>query len=352
MYLNRKFLNSFCLTIIAVVIGASMLAHASSDTFRNPILQSGADPWVITYNGNYYYMDTTGKNLILWKTKDITDLRHANKRVIWKPPTAGPYSHDIWAPELHHFDNKWYVYFAADGGDNRSHRLYVLENASSDPIAGNWIFEGQITDTTDKWAIDPTAFENAGQKYLIWSGWEGDKNGVQNIYIAQMSNPLMITSARSLISSPKYPWERVNHNPGNPNNIHVAVNEGPEILQHGRKIFLIYSASGCWTDAYSLGVLEADSHSDLLNPQSWKKFDHPFFSTYIKNGVYGPGHNGFFKSLDGKEDWIIYHANPESGDGCGRQRSPRIQQFTWNADGTPNFGSPVSTNTFLAKPSH
>jgi len=27
------------------------------------------------------------------------------------------------------------------------------------------------------------------------------------------------------------------------------------------------------------------------------------------NGVYGPGHNGFFKSPDGTEDWIVYQAN-------------------------------------------
>ncbi|SFG08912.1 Alpha-L-arabinofuranosidase B (ABFB) domain-containing protein [Streptomyces mirabilis] len=59
-------------------------------------------------------------------------------------------------------------------------------------------------------------------------------------------------------------------------------------------------------------------------------------------GVYGPGHNGFFTSPDGTENWIVYHANSSSGGGCGNGRTTRTQKFTWNADGTPNFGTPVA----------
>jgi len=32
-------------------------------------------------------------------------------------------------------------------------------------------------------------------------------------------------------------------------------------------------------------------------------------------------------------------------------RTPRIQKFTWNDDGTPNFGTPVSTEMELEVPS-
>jgi len=41
--------------------------------------------------------------------------------------------------------------------------------------------------------------------------------------------------------------------------------------------------------------------------------------------VFSPGHNGFFLSSDGKQNWIIYHANSEPHMGCGNQRSPRMQ---------------------------
>ncbi len=45
---------------------------------------------------------------------------------------------------------------------------------------------------------------------------------------------------------------------------HVNVNEGPEILKHNNKLFLIYSASGCWTDTYALGMLSAGADADLM----------------------------------------------------------------------------------------
>ena len=114
--------------LVAVVLGAVCSpAQESANTFHNPLLASGPDPWVVTADGFYYYMNTTGKNLTIWKTRDITDLAHAEKKIVWTAPSEGPYSHDIWAPELHHLDGKWYIYFAADAGKNESHRIYVIE---------------------------------------------------------------------------------------------------------------------------------------------------------------------------------------------------------------------------------
>ena len=243
------------------------------------------------------------------------------------------------------------MYFAADDGSNQHHRLFVLENPSADPTTGSWTFKGKIGDATNKWAIDASVFENKGKLYMIWSGWEGDTNGQQNIYIARMKNPLTIESKRVLISKPEYDWETHGdlHDAGNPP--HVNVNEGPEMLKHGHKLFLIYSASGCWTDFYSLGMLAADDNADLLDARSWKKSPKPVFTQNKENSVYAPGHNSFFQSPDGKQDWIIYHANPTPGCGCGGKRSPRMQKFGWNSDGTPDFGIPVKAGEILAAPS-
>jgi len=190
-----------------LLIAAPM--QSQSNTFHNPLLPSGADPWVTSYGGFYYYMNTTGKNLTIWKTRDITDLANAEKKVVWTPPSTGPYSRGIWAPELHRLDGKWYIYFAADPGNNEAHRVYVVENASADPLQGTWNFKGKVTDATDKWAIDASVFENRGSKYMIWSGWEGDADGEQRIYIARMKNPWTIDSKRTMLSYPQHPWERV-----------------------------------------------------------------------------------------------------------------------------------------------
>ena len=328
----------------------------------NPLLPSGPDPWVISRDGFYYYTNTTGKNLTLWKTRHIAQLATAEKKVVWTPPATGPYSHEIWAPELHFLQGKWYLYFSADGGSNQSHRMWVLENAALDPLEGEWTMKGKITDESDHWAIDGSVFEVSNRLYLIWSGWENHVNGAQHIYIARMKNPWTVETPRVRISAPEHPWEKIGDliphqgsevNPGEDVRLplHVDVNEGPEVIQHGDKLFLLYSAGGCWTDYYTLGMLTASASADLLDPKSWSKSPIPVFWESPRANAYGTGHNGFFKSPDGKEDWIIYHANPKMNQGCGQERSPRAQPFTWNEDGTPNFGRPVPVGEKIPVPS-
>lgn len=338
--------------LLATVFVLTALAQTpvAPKTFMNPLLKSGPDPWVIYYKKFYYYMDTSGVDLVIRKTSDITKLQDAATKVVWTPPGGEMYSRELWAPELHRLDGQWYIYFAADDGENRNHRIFVVENAAEDPLEGSWIFKGEVNDNTNKWAIDPTVFEDRGRKYLVWSGWEGDVNGRQVLYIAGLKNPWTIDTPRVMISYPKYPWERVSQTPRGPHE-QVDVNEAPEVLQHKNKVFVVYSASGCWTDSYELGLLKSKSDANLLDAHSWKKYRHPVFKENPKASVFGPGHNGFFVSPDGTQDWIIYHANPVSNGGCGSLRSPRIQRFTWKFTGTPKFGKPVPTGVPLAKPS-
>lgn len=322
-----------------------------SKTFTNPLLPAGADPWCIYKDGFYYYTNTTGNNITIWKTKSIASLRTAQKKIVFTPPKTGPYSKEIWAPEIHWLEGKWYIYFAADSGRNESHRLWVLENKNADPMQGEWKLKCKLTTPNDKWSIDGTVYEHKEKLYLLWSGWEGDTNSQQNIYIAAMSNPWTVTGERIKISSPQLDWE-THGDLDNPDDVpHVNVNEGPQILSHKDKLYLIYSASGCWTEFYALGMLTANAESDLMDTVSWKKNPTPVFKMSEKNKVYAPGHNSFFKSPDGKEEWILYHANSKPGQGCGKQRSPRAQKFTWNKDGTPNFGAPAPVHVPLKIPS-
>lgn len=340
----------YCLLFISCcfVMGATA---QQQQTFTNPLLPAGADPWCIYKDGYYYYTHTTGKNITVWKTKSIASLKTAKKKIVFTPPATGPYSKEIWAPEIHWLQGKWYIYFAADSGRNEDHRLWVLENSSADPLEGEWIMKGKLTTPGDKWSIDGTVYNHNGQLYLLWSGWEGDVNFQQNIYICAMSNPWTVTGERVKISAPRLHWE-THGDLNNPDDVpHVSVNEGPQILAKNGKLFLIYSASGCWTEYYTLGMLTADANSNLMDTAAWTKNPQPVFAKSEKNQVYAPGHNSFFKSPDGKEDWILYHANSKPGQGCGKQRSPRAQKFAWKADGTPDFGVPVSTGTVVPIPS-
>jgi len=325
---------------------------AFAQTFTNPLLPSGADPYSYYKDGYYYYTHTTGNRIELWQTRTLQGLKNAPHKTIWKAPETGPYSKEIWAPEVMFLQGKWYAYFAADDGRNANHRMYVLENASADPMKGEWTFKGQITDRSNKWAIDGDVISIKNQLYMVWSGWEGDVNGKQEIFIAKLKNPWTVSSDRVKISTPSFGWEKFGdlNSPDNPP--HVDVNEGPQFLVRNDKLFIIYSASGCWTDHYALGMLSAGINANLMKPGSWTKHPEPLFIKSEENGVYAPGHNSFFKSPDGKEDWILYHANDKPGQGCGGFRSPRAQKVTWNEDGTPNFGEPLRTGVALLDPSN
>lgn len=235
------------LTWLVLFFMLGMTGINCAQTFENPLLDSGADPFSIYVDGHYYYTHTMQSKIVIWKTKNLGNLRDAESKTIWTPPENTAYSKELWAPEIHYINNRWYVYFAADDGNNNNHRMYVLENKSKDPLSGDWQFKGQLKVPSDKWAIDGNVFEYKDQHYMIWSGWEGDGNGQQDIFIAKMKNPTTLSGKRIKISSPTYNWETHGdlYGPGNP--AQVNVNEGPQFLQNGKHLFIVFSASGCWT---------------------------------------------------------------------------------------------------------
>lgn len=356
-----------CLLIACTVISCknssgktenAAYAVSSAATYTNPLMERGPDPWALYHNGFYYYMHTMGDSLVLWKTPDMAEVKNAPRKTVWIPSDPANKRH-LWAPEIHRIDSKWYIYYAADDGNTDNHQLYVLENEHADPFEGEFRMKGRIrTDRNDNWAIDGSLFEHRGRWYMVWSGWQTRRisTETQCIYIARMKNPWTLESERVLISRPELVWEKhyKNDNGWNPPYV-IYVNEGPQPLKSpkGKFIHIAYSASGVWTPYYALGLLTASTDSDLLNPASWKKSAAPVFRQSPENGVYGTGHNSFFKSPDGTEDYILYHARSTLSDpeGMGDTRSPRMQKIGWKSDDYPDFGVPLPTSRRLPKPS-
>ena len=53
------------------------------NTFSNPLLSSGPDPWVIKKDSVYYYMHTSGDRIQVWYTKSMSKLSSAPSKTIW-----------------------------------------------------------------------------------------------------------------------------------------------------------------------------------------------------------------------------------------------------------------------------
>ena len=286
-------------------------------------------------------MVTWGDAVFIWRAPKLQELftqTATNPTQVWGPDFGGipggvTGGECPWAPEIWFLDGKWYIYTAAENGDdNATHRMFVLEGGSdpSNPLNGTWTLKAKIFDGTDQWAIDGTILEYNGNRYFVWSGWEGATDGQQNLYIAPMSNPWTISGPRVLLSQPDYAWEEQG----------LPINEGPEALYKNGTIHIIYAASGSWTTNYCLGQITFTG-GDILSKSSWVKKGTPVFS-----GSEGPGHCSFTQSPDGTEDWLVYCAL-RFPDG----HTVRAQKFTWNGT-DPVFGTPVATGTPITEPSN
>jgi GH43 family beta-xylosidase len=327
-----------CLACALIFISAT--SAAAAPTFANPLVRQRADPQVIHHTDGYYYFTATVPEydrIELRRARTLDELGKADEKVIWRKHAAGPMSAHIWAPELHFINGKWYLYFTAGRADAIwDIRLYVLENSSTDPMAGEWIERGQINTGWDSFALDATTFAHAGQRYLVWTQRpKPPAEKATNIYIAKMNSPTSIAGQAVQLSTPEFGWEKVKY----------AVNEAPAVLVKNGKVFLTYSASA--TDAnYSMGMLTATADANLLDPASWRKSREPVFKTSAANGQYGPGHNSFTTTPDGKTDILVYHARNYrdiAGDSLrDPNRHTRAQAINWRADGTPDFGEPVA----------
>lgn len=325
-----------CKTISGILFFTFLaISSFGQKAFDNPLME-GADPWVMQHEGWYYYMHTTGKNLIIWKTRDLHDLAEATSKVVWEPPAEGPNSQSIWAPELHWLagkqgDGRWYVYYTAtdqaNPGDHNRY-VFVLENDSPDPLQGNWKDKGKVN--TKYSGLDGSVFEYAGKRYFLYSGYVAHQS---NLFISEMINPWTISEKQVEIARPTYDWEKYDGR---------EICEGPQFLQGPEdKMFIVYSASACWDDDYCLGMLSAEKNADLLDAATWKKSSQPVFQMSVERNVYGPGHNCFSQTIDGKTDLIVYHAKSVANQACS-DRNVRIQSFRWLKDGTPDFGKPLS----------
>ena len=311
---------------------------------QNPLLDEGADPSLEYFEGNYYLVQSGGGGLTVTESSTLTGLADVAPTQVWTSGGDGSPEFNNWAPEIHHLEGRWYIYYAGSDteGEFLDQRSHVIE---ADEPLGPYSYAGQLDLQPDRWAIDGTVLEyDDGRLYFVWSGWEGEELTIpvtQKLYIAPLSDPTTVSGERVLISEPDMEWEQQGG---------LFINEGPDTIFRGDKVHIVYSASSSMSDFYCLATLTADVTSDPLEPDSWTKSDGCLFEQNKDAGLYGPGHNNLVESPDGTQDWNVYHANLTRGAGWDG-RSVHMQQFGWRADDSPFFGIPVGPDAEIAVPS-
>lgn len=318
-----------------------------TETYINPLIIQRADPFIYKHTDGYYYFTASVpayNRIEIRRAKTLNGLAHATPRTIWRKHESGEMSQLIWAPEIHFINNKWYIYFAATDTTKIvnglfTHRMYCIECVADNPMLSedDWVEKGQIITDKDTFCLDATTFEHNDKLYYIWAQKDNNIRGNSNLYIAEMENPWTLKTTPILLSKPEFDWETRG----------FWVNEGPAVLKRNGKIFLTYSASAT-DENYCMGMLTIDDSADLLDPTNWHKASKPVFASDLSTNQFGPGHNSFTVSEDGKTDILVYHCRNYTdikGDPLyDPNRHTKIQPFSWDKSGLPRFDKPVPYN--------
>lgn len=300
---------------------------------RVPLLDAGADPWVLRHRNDvlYCHVNSTNDAVCVRRAASLPALAEEESVLAWRGPEGGRFSRELWAPELHPMEGGWVIYVAADDGDNAHHRMVALVRRHADPV-GPYEFHGPLALAPDRWAIDGTLLRHPERGWFyLWSGWEGSQNTAQHLYLCRMTDPLTPAGPRVLISSPVHDWEKLGC--GGPDNL-PEINEGPQVLEKNGWVHVVYSAAGSWSDHYCLGLLSLPPGADPLDSSAWRKAPRPVFAS--TGDIKAPGHASFTTGSDGT-DWIVYHSARHPGSAWDRQ--VRVQPFAWEGS-FPVFGAP------------
>jgi len=329
---QREVLNMFLET-------AQATSFAPFNThFYNPIRTNHnlGDPWVIFHAGVYYYC---GGSINLFASPTLSGILAYNsvtRKNVFQAAQHG--LTEVWAPELHRFNDTWYIFFTATLANEPpapNRRMYVLRNRNASPLMGNWEFMGKLHLPEDQWAIDGTTFEHNGRFFHIWSGWRDPSDGPgvwrQHLYIAEL-DPNDISKVKSgtqrvMIAAPEFEWETRG----------LPQLEGPAMIKSpSGTVYCIYSASFSRSNFYALGALRLTGN-DPMNASHWLKHPEPLFESDPDNDVYSPGHCSITMSPDGREYWVVYHTAKARNSGW--DRNARVQRLEWRND-RPFMGKP------------
>jgi len=310
-------------------------------TYQNPLpIKNIGDPFVLrALDGTYYcYATSASDGFKAWISSDLvhwTDIGYVYK---CKSDSWG--KSDFWAPEVVLYNDKYFMHYSARWRENQSLRIGV---AMADSPAGPFldVFNHPMFDFGYAAIDGHILFDDDGSKYFYYSR-DCSENIVDgrhesHLYIAELNDDLVsFKSDPLLITRPEQEWE-LRSDP------EWCWNEGPFVLKHNEKYYLMYSANFYASREYSVGYAVSDSPT---GPFVKAAHNPVLFSTVPE--ISGPGHNSVISSPDGKELFIVYHIHTDSQHPSG-DRQVCMDRMGFREDGSLYVLGP--TNTPQAMPS-
>ena len=317
--------------------------RVAQEIYPFPLAKGYADPVILTHDGKYYYIATNDNKddigIYVREADTIQELFAPGfkESIILDVQEEQGFVQTFWAPEFHWIGDDLYILFAVSGKvwGPQCHLMRLKKGGNilsaqdwESPIRikkkdGSYLSEDGIT-------LDMTYFKADGVSCVVWSYRKGigtpyDTGSMLYIATVDETNPTILTSEPVLLSRPLYGWENIQG---------TINNEGPYPLITEDTIYITYSGGAANGYTYAIGLLSIPRGSNYLDAAAWHKSSTPVLSYYSSDGVYGPGHNSFFRDYEGNT-MIMYHGEKELvplGTRCSA-----MHRMHFNRKGVPVF---------------
>ncbi|WP_167852074.1 family 43 glycosylhydrolase [Hymenobacter elongatus] len=302
--------------VTALPTVAPLVETAPARHYANIVLPGDFPDPTIAKIGDTYWASATsaewGPVFPLFKSDNLVDWELVSH--VFPAQLPGWADANFWAPEIFHENGKTFIYYTArqKGGP------LCVAVASADDPAGPYLDHGPLVGQP-LGSIDgfPVRDEH-GDLYLVWKEDGNSRNLPTPIWAQRIDEERL-----ALVDAPVELFRNTEKWEG-------CLVEGSAIVRHNGYFYMFYAGNGCCGKCcnYATGVARASS---LLG--TWEKC--PQNPVLDKNKTWKcPGH-GTVAEYEGR--WfLLHHAYyTDSHEFVGRQGI--LSEFTWNAEGWPEF---------------
>lgn len=258
------------------------------------------DPFILPYEGAYYLYGKTQEDaleFLVYKSRDL--IEWSQPKVVFTPPVGFWATKDFWAPEVHVYKGKFYM-FASFYSEECLRGTQILVSDSPD---GSFCTITECAQTPKEWnCLDGTLYVDAeGNPYMVFCHeWTQINNGT--ICYAKLSEDFthFETKPKKMFAAGDYDFVIPIDKEGK-----CFVTDGPFFYRtKSRELLLLWSSIG--TEGYFISVLKSDNG----------EIDGRWLSQPIlfnRNG----GHGMLFETFEGELKLILHTPNDIKGEEHG-----------------------------------
>ncbi len=262
-------------------------------------------------SNTYYMIGSAGRAVRAYTSKDLVNW--VGPEIIFRAPDdiwGNIPIVSIWAPEMHAYRDKYYLFLTFDTRNNlseqwRSWLPRVTRGsailAGDAPVGPFHSFQNHSTPPADMMTLDGTLWVEDGVPYMVFCHeWVQITNGTVEYVRLKDDLSQAVGEPVQLFRGSEAPWNPAGRQRGN------FVTDGP-YLYRGKsgKLFMIWS--GFNAGSYATGIAISDS-GKLAGP--WKQQTEPLFSN-------DGGHGMLFTTFQGQLMMVLHSPN-------NRDAQPRL----------------------------